>query len=420
MTQKDSNISYAGLLRENRTYRWVWMSQVVSNAGDWFNTIAVLGLTLALTNSGLALGIVTICQMLPPFLMTPLAGVIAERYNRKRIMIITDFLRAAVALGFLLVDSENKVWMLYFFMALLSGLGPFFDVTRTASLPSITQGKALLAANALSSMTWATMLTIGSVLGGLIADNLGRSAAFQLNALSFLVSGIFVARIAIPVAAGAGHPVQFLSDFIWGLKYIKRDQATRIFLPAKATWGLAGGGAVLLYAIFGGQIYRSGDTGIAILYTARGLGTLSAAILIKIFNTILLKKMRTGILIGLICYGVCFIIFSLAPSIWLAGIFITLAAAGSMVMWVYSSLGLQLVVDEHYRGRVFAADHGLFTLAFSISVLGTGILLDFLEARVVAFLAGVSGVLFVALWFYFVRKIPLVENQNTKRPDVES
>ena len=420
MTQKDSNISYAGLLRENRTYRWVWMSQVVSNAGDWFNTIAVLGLTLALTNSGLALGIVTICQMLPPFLMTPLAGVIAERYNRKRIMIITDFLRAAVALGFLLVDSENKVWMLYFFMALLSGLGPFFDVTRTASLPSITQGKALLAANALSSMTWATMLTIGSVLGGLIADNLGRSAAFQLNALSFLVSGIFVARIAIPVAAGAGHHVQFLSDFIRGLKYIKRDQATRIFLPAKATWGLAGGGAVLLYAIFGGQIYRSGDTGIAILYTARGLGTLSAAILIKIFNTILLKKMRTGILIGLICYGVCFIIFSLAPSIWLAGIFITLAAAGSMVMWVYSSLGLQLVVDEHYRGRVFAADHGLFTLAFSISVLGTGILLDFLEARVVAFLAGVSGVLFVALWFYFVRKIPLVENQNTKRPDVES
>ena len=140
MTQKDSNISYAGLLRENRTYRWVWMSQVVSNAGDWFNTIAVLGLTLALTNSGLALGIVTICQMLPPFLMTPLAGVIAERYNRKRIMIITDFLRAAVALGFLLVDSENKVWMLYFFMALLSGLGPFFDVTRTASLPSISQG----------------------------------------------------------------------------------------------------------------------------------------------------------------------------------------------------------------------------------------------------------------------------------------
>ena len=78
------------------------------------------------------------------------------------------------------------------------------------------------------------------------------------------------------------------------------------------------------------------------------------------------------------------------------------------------------MVDEHYRGRVFAADHGLFTLAFSISVLGTGILLDFLEARVVAFLAGVSGVLFVALWFYFVRKIPLVENQNTKRPDVES
>ncbi|MYI99171.1 MAG: MFS transporter, partial [Gemmatimonadetes bacterium] len=150
-TKTGSALSYTRLLRENRTYRFVWLSQVVSNAGDWFNTIAVLGLTLALTGSGLALGIVTICQMLPPFLMTPLAGVVAERYDRKRVMITADILRAGVALGFLLVETADDVWMLYLFMALLSGLQPFFDVTRTAALPSIARGKALLAANALSS-----------------------------------------------------------------------------------------------------------------------------------------------------------------------------------------------------------------------------------------------------------------------------
>ena len=267
-TNKSPALSYTRLISENRTFRFVWLSQVVSNTGDWFSTIAVLGLTLSLTDSGLALGIVTICQMLPPFLITPLAGVVAERYDRKRVMIITDILRACVALCFLLVGTVDEVWMLYLFMALLSALGPFFDVTRTATLPSIVQGKALLAANALSSMTWAAMLTIGSVLGGLVADHLGRSTAFQLNAFSFLVSAIFLARIAIPSAAGAGKPIRFLEDFIDGLKYIGRDRATRVFLPAKATWGLAGGGAVLLYAVFGGQVYRAGDTGIAILYTA--------------------------------------------------------------------------------------------------------------------------------------------------------
>lgn len=406
-TKSGSALSYTRLLRENRTYRFVWLSQVVSNAGDWFNTIAVLGLTLALTGSGLALGIVTICQMLPPFLMTPLAGVVAERYDRKRVMITADILRAGVALGFLLVETADDVWMLYFFMALLSGLQPFFDVTRTAALPSIARGKALLAANALSSTTWAAMLTIGSAVGGLVADHLGRSAAFQLNAFSFLVSAVFVARIAIPAASGAGQPVRFLSDFIEGMKYIGRDRPTRVYLPGKATWGLAGGGAVLLYAVFGGQVYRAGDTGIAILYTARGIGTLLGAVFIKFFDTIRLGRLRTGILVGLIGYGAFFILFSQAPSIWLAAVCIILAAAGSMVMWVYSSLGLQLVVDEDYRGRVFAADHGLFTLAFSISTLGTGLLLDALAARLVAFMAGAAGILIVVAWYLFARRIPL-------------
>ncbi len=402
-----SALSYTRLLRENRTFRILWLSQVISNAGDWFSTIAVLGLTLALTGSGLALSIVTICQMLPPFLTAPLAGVVAERYNRKRVMIVTDILRAGAALGFLLVDSADEVWMLYLFMAILSGLGPFFDVTRTASLPSIVQGKSLLAANALTSTTWAAMLTVGSALGGLVADHLGRSVAFQLNALSFVVAALFVARIAIPAAAGAGQPVRFLSDFIEGLKYIGRDRSTRVYLPGKATWGLAGGGAVLLYAVFGGQVYRAGDTGIAILYTARGLGTLMGAVFIKLFDTIRLDQLRTGILIGLVSYGACFILFSQAPSIWLAATCIILAAAGSMVMWVYSSLGLQLVVDEGYRGRVFAADQGLFTLAFSLSALGTGLLLDAIAPRLVALLAGAAGILIVCAWYYFARRIPL-------------
>ena len=404
---RGSALSYTRLLKENRTFRFIWLSQAVSNAGDWFNTIAVLGLTLALTGSGLALSIVTICQMLPPFLTTPLAGVVAERYDRRRVMIVTDILRACVALGFLLVDSADEVWMLYLFMAILSGLGPFFDVTRTAVLPSIAQGKALLAANALTSTTWAAMLMVGSALGGVVADNLGRSAAFQVNAVSFVFAALFVARISIPAAAGAGLPARFFSDFIEGLKYIGRDRPTRVYLPGKATWGLAGGGAVLLYAVFGGQVYRAGDTGIAILYTARGLGTLLGAVLIKVFNTIRLGPLRTGILVGLVSYGVFFILFSQAPSIWLAGVSIILAAAGSMVMWVYSSLGLQLVVDEGYRGRVFAADQGLFTLAFSVSALGTGLLLDAMAPRLVALLAGAAGILIVGIWYLFARRIPL-------------
>ena len=130
-----ASLSYTQLLRNNRPYRKLWLSQVVSNAGDWFNTIAVLGLTLELTQSGLALSIAMLCQMLPAFFVAPIAGVIAERYDRKRVMIVADLLRSGVALGFLLVDTPDEVWLIYLFMACLSALGPFFDGEKTWRAP---------------------------------------------------------------------------------------------------------------------------------------------------------------------------------------------------------------------------------------------------------------------------------------------
>jgi hypothetical protein len=192
-----------------------------------------------------------------------------------------------------------------------------------------------------------------------------------------------------------------------GFRYIQGDRPTRVFLPVKATWGLAGGSAVLLYAVFGGQVFRAGDVGIAVLYTARGLGTLLGTLGMKLAPTSFLSHLRWGILIGLVGYGAAFVGFSFAPSLWVAALFITLSTGGSMVMWVFSSLGLQLVVHEDFRGRVFAADGGLFTLAFALSTAGTGLILDMFASRAVALAAGLAGMALAGVWFYFARRIPL-------------
>jgi MFS family permease len=401
------SLSYAQLLRRNRPYRHLWLSQVVSNTGDWFSSIAVLGLTLELTDSGLALSLIMLCQMLPSFLMAPVAGVVADRFDRKRVMILADLLRAVVALGFLLVETPGDIWLIFLSAALLSGFSPFFDAARNATLPGIAHGGELLAANALSSATWGLMLTIGSAAGGLVAAKFGRPAAFELNALSFLVSALFVLRVFLPAGSGTGQPVRFFSDFVEGLRYIRHDAQTRVFLPVKATWGVAGGSAVLLYAVFGGQVFHAGDTGIAILYTARGAGTLLGTLGMKLFPSPLLNHLRWGILAGLMGYGLSFVGVSFAPSLWVTALFIMLSTGGSMVMWVFSSLGLQLVVHEGFRGRVLAADSGLFTLAFALSTVSAGLLLEMVAPRTVAWAVGVLGVAVSALWFYFVRRIPL-------------
>jgi len=106
-----------------------------------------------------------------------------------------------------------------------------------------------------------------------------------------------VARIAIPKASGAGQPARFISYFFHGLRYIRNDQPTRVYLPGKAVWGFAGGAAVMLYAVFGGQIYNTGDTGIAILYTSRGLGTLVGTLSMKLFSSSRLPQLGRGSLV---------------------------------------------------------------------------------------------------------------------------
>lgn len=403
----DGPVSYTGLIKHNHAVRNLWISQVISNVGDWFSSIAVLGLTLQLTQSGFALSLMMLCQMAPAFLTAPLAGVVADRFDRKKIMILADLLRAMLSLGFLLAHTADDVWLIFLSASLLSGCSPFFDAAKNATLPSIATGRALLTANALSSATWGLTLTVGSAVGGLIAAQFGRGVAFELNAMSFVLSAVFVARIMLPVASGAGRPARFFADFVEGMRYIRKDRATRVFLPVKATWGLAGGSAVLLYAVFGGQVFNAGDAGIAILYTARGIGTIIGTIGMKFFSAPQLPRLRWAILVGLLGYGFSFIGVSFASSIWLTALFITLSTCGSMIMWVFSSLGLQLNVAENIRGRVFAAENGLFTLSFAVSTMSAGLLLEAYTPRTVSLWVGLFGMALALVWYYFARRIPL-------------
>jgi MFS family permease len=121
-------VGYWALLRDNARYRRLWAGLVVSMAGDWFRTIALYHLVMHLTGaSGLALSGVVLAQTLSLFLLSPVAGVVADRVSRKAIMIGADLVRAGLALGFLLVTSEDRVWLAYVLTAALMGVAAFFN-----------------------------------------------------------------------------------------------------------------------------------------------------------------------------------------------------------------------------------------------------------------------------------------------------
>src|SRR5713101_5146821 len=196
-------IGYAELLRGNRSFRLLWLGQVVSQLGDWFDTIAVYTIALRLTGSSRSVALIMVARFLPSVVMGPLSGVVADRFSRRSIMITSDLIRAIVVLGFLFVRRPDQMWLIYVLTVIQLAFSTFFEPAKTAAIPSIVSDRELLAANAISSVTWSAMLTLGAAIGGFVAGWFGTDAAFVLDSLSFVASALLIASVRFPK-----HPVR--------------------------------------------------------------------------------------------------------------------------------------------------------------------------------------------------------------------
>src|SRR6187549_2546425 len=187
-------ISSWSILRNNRNFRLIYIGQTISQLGDWFNAVAVFALLLDLTGSATAVAWMMIVQFLPVAIVGPLAGVVVDRVDRRRLMIVTDLLRGSLVLVLLVIRRPDQVWIAYVVMAIIVGAQGFFEPARTATIPNITSKEELMPANALSSATWSAMLALGASIGGVVTALAGRNVAFVINALSFFASSYFIAQ----------------------------------------------------------------------------------------------------------------------------------------------------------------------------------------------------------------------------------
>src|SRR5262245_34597464 len=240
-------------------------------AGDWFRTIALYHLVLHLTGaSGLALSGVVLAQTLSLFLMSPVAGVVADRFSRKAIMITADLVRAGLALGFLLITTADRMWLAYALTAALMGVAAFFNPAHAATIPNITTRRELMAANALASASWAAMLAIGAALGGVVAALLGTGAAFMINAGGYLVSAWCIRTVPMPASptverSAIGYPRNAWQDFWHGLRYMWTRPSVFRLLSVKAWSAGVGGGLLILFALFAEHLLQAGVMGMGIL-----------------------------------------------------------------------------------------------------------------------------------------------------------
>ncbi len=370
--------SYITLVQANKNYRYLWLSQVVSLLGDWFTLIASASLVANLSGSGLAIGGLFLARLLPPFILGPLVGVVADRFDRRKILITSDLLRSLVVLNFLFIRTEQDIWLLYLLTVLQLSLSAFFEPTRAAVMPGIVARQNLVTANALDGTTWSTMLALGAALGGLVTMLLGIPAAFLIDAATFVVSAWFVSQITLPLQPESelsGEGLAGWSSFVAGLRYLWQRPPVLVLALVKASSSLAFGGNAVVEVAFAKEVFPIGADGsgaLGLIYLVAGLGTGLGPLLARRITGDKHMAMQWAILFTYIAMAAGYILQGWAFSLTILLMATFIRTIGTGVNWVYSSSLLQMIVPGNYLGRVFAFDLAMMTLTSSISTLWVG------------------------------------------------
>ncbi|UCD65435.1 MAG: MFS transporter [Deltaproteobacteria bacterium] len=375
--------SYKTLFTTNHRFRRFWLAGVISHLGNWFNYIGIFVLLTKLTGSGGAVSWFLIAKFIPTTFLGPAAGVIADRFSRKSIMIISDLLRVFIVLGFLLVKRPEHVWLVYILALVQESIWTFYDPARKASVPNLCSREELILANALSGATWSIMLAFGAALGGFVTHLYGWETAIVIDALTFLVSALMLAGLDLSHVPPekkekpTWHDLTGITDLREGLKYVSRHKEVATLLLVKSGWALSGGILVLL-TVFGEQVFSTGGQGgkSGLLYSVRGLGAALGPILAWHYFGETKKAMYRSISLSFFIASGAYILFSQAPTLLWAVPFVLLGHIGGSIQWVFSTTLLQQIVPDQFRGRVFAAEMALLTLVLSLSTYFTGLGLD--------------------------------------------
>ncbi|MFB3826270.1 MAG: MFS transporter [Bryobacteraceae bacterium] len=422
--------SFLQLLRGNRNYRRTWSGQVVSEVGDHFNNIAVFSLALAHTQSGLVVSGIMLSRAIPAIFAGPIAGVLLDRLDRKRVMIASDLLRALIAACFILTVDGRHTWLLYPLSALLMFASPFFTSGRSAILPRIASKEELHTANALTQTTQWTTLTIGAFLGGASVTQFGYAWAFVFNALSFLISAGCISRLK--VAGGHFKPerraqteadvVKPWHEYVEGLRYMRAKPLIFGIALIGVGWATGGGAAQILFSLFGEIVFQRGPAGIGLIWGSAGIGLLAGGAFAHQWGRrASFAAYKRTISVCYVVHGGAYILFSQMRSFGWALFFIALSRAGVAVSSVLNfSQALRHVSDE-YRGRVFATMDTMVWATMMLSMMLAGVASQYYDPRVIGAWSGVLSSTTAVFWGWanLSGKLPEPEVEGVEPEEVE-
>ncbi len=386
-----SSLTYKELLAGNRPFRNLLTGQVVSELGNWFNFIAVLGLARALTGAAPeATAVLVVLRMAPFALFAPVAGALADLWSRRAVMIWTDLARAVFALGFLLVRGPEDMWIAYVSTAVSTMLAALFDGARNGALPNVAGERGLLAGNALMHSSRFLLMSVGAALGGAASHSLGYEVAFVINALSFVYSAYTVWLIPADAMYAAGEEGSETDDKgrglarVWrdvggGFRFVAGHRTVAALIGVNILWAVGGGALNLVYERFGSVVYAGrggleGDAGVALVYTAIGVGLFIGMLLARRVGSHVEVRGCTPAFMGwaIIAHGVLFAAAGLMPTLWLAALMMLLSRVVIGVEYAVQDTLLMRLLPDSYRGRVMTTDRAAEIFVMSLTGMLAG------------------------------------------------
>lgn len=404
--KKSSRVKNMFRALRHRNYRIFCCGQSVSLIGTWMQYIAVSWLVYRLTSSPFMLGLVGFVGQLPAFVISPLAGVLGDRHDRRRILIITQLLAMiqAAVLAFLVLTRQIQVWHIITLSAFL-GVVNSFDMTirQALTVEMIDDREDLGNAIALNSTMMNAARLIGPAIAGLLIVSMGEGICFLLNAISYVAVLVSLFAMKIPKIEMTPNASNVFLDIKEGFSYAANFLPIKWVLLILSLISLLGVSYQVLLPIFARDIFKGGAHTMGFFMTMAGFGALGGAMFLAARKNVRGLPRIIAWTAGL--FGLTLILFSFSRSYWLSMGILLISGFGMMVHMASCNTILQTIVEEDKRSRIMS----FYTMAF-IGMMPFGSLLaGALAARIGAPHAlALEGSCCILGALYFSSKLPTI------------
>jgi MFS family permease len=390
---------------EHRNFRLYWFGQMISQTGNWMQLVAQGWLVYQLTDSPLMLGIVSVVGLLPVVPISLLAGVISDRFPRRKLIIGTEIvlMLQALALAWLTWQNTIQVWHVIALSFVLGAAASLEQPARLAFVVDITSEEDLTNAVALNASVYNIARVIGPVFAGLLMGAIGAAGCFLVNGLSYLP--VILALLAIRISSRSRPVVKtnIGGSLMHGFGYMWRTQTLRSLMLLVAVSSFFALPYITLLPAFAEEVLAVGPQGLGWLTTMAGVGAVAGALFVANVSA---RRRGWWLIAGNLLGPIFLVFFSLSGSFALSLALLVLVGAGNAVRNTLANSLLQLNADGDYQGRVMSVYNLLFNGMSRVGALGIGGLAQFVG---VPLAVGMGAVISVIWGLLVIWRMPHVQ-----------